>query len=115
MGRKGGYGNVIQIDHGRGIRTVYGHMSRFGKSMRVGRKVSQGDTIGYVGMTGLATGPHLHYEYLVNGTQRNPAKIALPRSEIPARYLPEFRTASSEALAKLELANGSGVRLASTD
>ena len=115
IGRKGGYGNVIQIDHGRGIRTVYGHMSRFGKSMRVGRKVSQGDTIGYVGMTGLATGPHLHYEYLVNGTQRNPAKMTMPRSEIPAKYLTEFKTASNEAFAKLELANGSGVRLASAD
>jgi len=115
VGRKGGYGNVIQIDHGNGIRTVYGHMSKFGKSMRVGRKVSQGDTIGYVGMTGLATGPHLHYEYLVNGTQRNPAKVTLPRSEIPAKYMTEFKAESTQAIAKLELANGTGERLASAD
>jgi murein DD-endopeptidase MepM/ murein hydrolase activator NlpD len=106
VGRKGGYGNVIQIDHGRGITTVYGHMSRFAGSMRVGRRVAQGDTIGYVGMTGLATGPHLHYEYLVNGTQRNPATVALPRSEVPAKYLGEFRESSTAMMAKLDLTGG---------
>ena len=67
-GRKGGYGNVVIVDHGKGIETVYGHMSRFGKSARVGRKVKQGDIIGYVGMTGAATGPHLHFEVLLGGT-----------------------------------------------
>ena len=102
-GRKGGYGNVMIVDHGRGITTVYGHMSRFGKSMRVGRHVQQGETIGYVGMTGLATGPHLHYEYLVNGAQRNPAKIPMPRTEIPSQYLAEFRNESAAELAKLDL------------
>jgi murein DD-endopeptidase MepM/ murein hydrolase activator NlpD len=101
-GRKGGYGNVVVIDHGKGIETVYGHMSRFGKSLRAGRRVQQGETIGYVGMTGLATGPHLHYEYLVNGAQRNPATIPLPRSEIPSRYVAEFRNQSAAELARLE-------------
>ncbi len=104
-GRKGGYGNVMIIDHGKGISTVYGHMSRFGKSMRVGRHVQQGETIGYVGMTGLATGPHLHYEYLVNGTQRNPAKVPMPRTEIPSRYLAEFSNQSAAELAQLEQAS----------
>jgi len=106
-GRKGGYGNVVIIDHGKGVRTVYGHISRFGKGIRPGRRVSQGEVIAYVGMTGLATGPHLHYEYLVNGTQRNPARLEMPRTEIPSQYLAEFRNEASASLAKLDLTNGS--------
>jgi murein DD-endopeptidase MepM/ murein hydrolase activator NlpD len=106
VGRKGGYGNVVIIDHGKGIKTLYGHMSRFGKGMRAGRKVSQGETIGYVGSTGLATGPHLHYEYMVNGAQKNPAKIPMPRTEIPSKYMAEFRSQSEIVLAKLDLTNG---------
>jgi murein DD-endopeptidase MepM/ murein hydrolase activator NlpD len=106
VGRKGGYGNTVIIDHGKGIKTLYGHMSRFGKGMRVGRRVSQGETIGYVGRTGLATGPHLHYEYMVNGAQKNPAKIPMPRTEIPSKYMAEFRSQSETALARLDLTNG---------
>ncbi len=106
VGRKGGYGNVVIIDHGKGIKTLYGHMSRFGKGMRAGRTVSQGDTIGYVGSTGLSTGPHLHYEYMVNGAQKNPAKIPMPRTEIPSQYMAEFRGQSETVLAKLDLTNG---------
>jgi murein DD-endopeptidase MepM/ murein hydrolase activator NlpD len=106
IGRKGGYGNVVIIDHGKGISTVYGHMSRFGRSLRVGRPVSLGETIGYVGMTGLATGPHLHYEYRINGVQRNPATIPMPRAEIPSQYLAEFRSQAEVTLAKLDLTSG---------
>ncbi len=106
VGRKGGYGNVVIIDHGKGISTVYGHMSRFARSLRVGRPVGQGDTIGYVGMTGMATGPHLHYEYRVNGAQRNPATLPLPRTEIPSRYLAEFRSQAEVSFAKLDLTSG---------
>ncbi len=105
VGRKGGYGNVVIIDHGKGISTVYGHMSRFGRSLRVGRTVNQGDTIGFVGMTGLATGPHLHYEYRVNGVQKNPATLPLPTTEIPSGYLAEFRSHAEVALAKLDIAD----------
>jgi len=107
-GRKGGYGNVVMIDHGKGISTVYGHMSRFGKSARAGTRVKQGDIIGYVGMTGAATGPHLHYEYRVNGVHKNPATIPMPRTEIPSTYLAEFRRQSESAMAKLELTSGQG-------
>jgi murein DD-endopeptidase MepM/ murein hydrolase activator NlpD len=107
-GRKGGYGNVVMIDHGKGISTVYGHMSRFGKSSRVGRTVKQGDIVGYVGMTGAATGPHLHYEYRIKGVFKNPATIPLPRTEIPSSYLAEFRSQSQSALAKLQLTSGPG-------
>jgi len=104
-GRKGGYGNVVIIDHGKGISTVYGHMSRFGRSLRVGRSVNQGDTIGYVGMTGLATGPHLHYEYRVKGVQKNPASLPMPTTEIPSGYMAEFRSQAEVALAKLDIAD----------
>ena len=107
-GRKGGYGNVVMIDHGKGISTVYGHMSRFGKSARAGTRVKQGDIIGYVGMTGAATGPHLHYEYRVKGVHKNPATIPMPRTEIPSTYLAEFRRQSESAMAKLELTSGQG-------
>jgi len=107
-GRKGGYGNVVMIDHGKGISTVYGHMSRFGKSARVGRAVKQGDIIGYVGMTGAATGPHLHYEYRIKGVHKNPATIPLPRTEIPSSYLAEFRSQSESELVKLQLTSGQG-------
>jgi murein DD-endopeptidase MepM/ murein hydrolase activator NlpD len=92
----------VVIDHGKGIETVYGHMSRFGKGLHVGTRVTQGATIGFVGMTVLATGPHLHYEYMVNGSQKNPATIPVPRTEIPSQYLAEFRNQSAAELARLE-------------
>ena len=82
----------------------------------IGKRVQQGELVGYVGMTGLATGPHLHYEYLVNGVQRNPATIPLPRTELPAKYQAEFTADAEVMLAKLDLTTGSGVpqqRLAS--
>ena len=106
-GRQGGYGNAVVINHGKGITTLYGHMSRFGKSARNGRSVRQGEIIGYVGSTGASTGPHLHYEYRVHGVHKNPANIALPNTEIPSRYLAEFRSQAEVAFAQLEVANGS--------
>ena len=75
-GWKGGYGNVIEIDHGGGIETVYGHLSRFA-GVKAGAHVERGQTIGFVGMTGLATGPHLHYEFHVNGQYVDPRKVKL--------------------------------------
>ena len=71
VGTKGGYGRVVILEHGAGISTLYGHMSRFGKGLRNGQRVTQGDTIGYVGSSGAATGPHLHYEYRLNGVHKN--------------------------------------------
>jgi len=112
-GRKGGYGNAVVINHGKGITTLYAHMSRFGKSSRNGRAVRQGEIIGYVGSTGASTGPHLHYEYRVKGVHKNPANIALPNTEIPSRQLAEFRSQAEVALAQLRLANSApGQRLA---
>src|SRR5947208_3448479 len=73
VGREdGGYGNLIEVRHPNGIRTRYGHLSGFARGLRPGERVAQGETIGYVGSTGLSTGPHLHYEFLVNGRPTNP-------------------------------------------
>jgi murein DD-endopeptidase MepM/ murein hydrolase activator NlpD len=80
-GLMGGYGNVVQIEHSRSITTVYGHLSRFAHGIHAGTHVNQGEVIAYVGMTGLATGPHLHYEYRVNGVFKNPQTVALPGAE----------------------------------
>lgn len=87
-----GYGNFVVIQHSGAISTAYGHMSRYG-SERVGQHVTQGQVIGYVGMTGLATGPHLHYEFRVNGVQRNPQSVTLPKPEpLPAVQLARFKS-----------------------
>ena len=81
-GRKGGYGRLIVMKHGSNIETRYAHLSRYGK-FRSGQKVRQGQVIGYVGMSGMATGPHLHYEFIVNGVHRNPRTILnkLPKAK----------------------------------
>jgi murein DD-endopeptidase MepM/ murein hydrolase activator NlpD len=89
-GPNGGYGNAVVIQHGDNITTLYGHLSRFAKQ-RVGSRVSQHEVIGYVGQTGLATGPHLHYEYRVNGVHRNPRTVALPNAEpVPEKFRTNF-------------------------
>ena len=98
VGWKGGYGRVVILDHGHGYSTLYGHMSRFG-SEHVGQRLAQGSVIGYVGMTGLATGPHLHYEFRVNGVHRNPLSITMPPPEpLSGPALAQFRTQTGTAL-----------------
>jgi murein DD-endopeptidase MepM/ murein hydrolase activator NlpD len=79
-GVRGGYGNAIVLSHSNEIQTLYGHMSRFAR-VHVGSHVQQGEVIGYVGMTGLATGPHLHYEYLMNGVHKDPQTVKLPGAD----------------------------------
>jgi len=102
-GVKGGYGNVVILQHGSKYSTLYGHMSRFARGIRNGRQVHQGQTIGYVGMTGLATGPHLHYEFRVNGVHRNPLTVRLPdAAPLPKRYRDTFNNASQPLLAQLD-------------
>lgn len=111
-GVQGGYGNTIVLQHGSNITTLYGHLSRFGTA-RVGARVRQGEVIGYVGMTGLATGPHLHYEYRVNGVHRNPRTVPLPAAEpIPAARQAAFRTATESLWRQLDLFPRAGVTAA---
>jgi murein DD-endopeptidase MepM/ murein hydrolase activator NlpD len=101
-GQRGGYGNAVVVAHSNSVSTLYGHMSRFAKHIRVGTHVQQGDVIGYVGMTGLATGPHLHYEYLVNGVHKNPQTVQLPGAEpLRADTLEKFRHLTAPLLADL--------------
>jgi murein DD-endopeptidase MepM/ murein hydrolase activator NlpD len=101
-GQRGGYGNAIVLTHGANVSTLYGHMSRFARNVHVGTRVQQGDVIGYVGMTGLATGPHLHYEYLTGGVHRNPQTVQLPGAEpLHAQDLQRFRDLAAPLLADL--------------
>ena len=79
-GRQGGYGNLVVLRHQGKFTTWYGHLSGFGKGIAKGRRVSQGETIGFVGMTGMATGPHLHYEFRINDVHQNPLRMALPEA-----------------------------------
>ncbi len=103
-GWENGYGNFVLIQHNKDISTAYGHMSRFAPGLRVGSHVKQGEVIGYVGMTGLATGPHLHYEFRVDGVQRNPQTVTLPKPEpLPAAQMAKFKaTVVKPELARLE-------------
>jgi murein DD-endopeptidase MepM/ murein hydrolase activator NlpD len=101
-GWKGGYGRTVILDHGRGYTTLYGHMSRFGK-VRAGQRIGQGTVIGYVGSTGLATGPHLHYEFRVNGVHRNPLSVTMPPPEpLKGAALAAFRAQAGSAIARIE-------------
>jgi len=112
VGTKSGYGNVIILQHQNGISTVYGHLSRFVSGLRKGMKVSQGEIIGFVGMTGLATGSHLHYEFLLHGQHRNPMTIALAAAvPIEAKYSADFAATSSALSSQLNLLGTSNVAL----
>jgi murein DD-endopeptidase MepM/ murein hydrolase activator NlpD len=108
VGKKGGYGNVIVLKHANGISTVYGHLSGFAKGIRRGIKVAQSDIIGYVGKTGLATGPHLHYEFLVGKVHKDPLKVVLPASPpIDEADRPTFKALSMDYMAQINMLSGS--------
>lgn len=101
-GVKGGYGNTIILQHGGNITTLYAHMSRFAGA-GIGTRVRQGQTIGYVGATGLATANHLHYEYRLNGAHRNPRTVELPQADpIDQRYRQQFLATVEPILQELE-------------
>ena len=105
-GWQNGYGRTVVVDHGNGITTLYAHMSRMG-SYRVGQRVRQGTTIGYVGMSGLATGPHLHYEFRVRGSHKDPLKVTLPKPEpLVGPALAQFRRTTAPVLAQLQRIDG---------
>ena len=106
-GNRGGYGNCVEIEHSRSIVTLYGHLSRFARGTRTGAHVAQGAIIAYVGMTGLATGPHLHYEYRVNGAFKNPQTVQLPAAApIDAQLRDDFLARSAPLLATLDAPAG---------
>lgn len=105
MGNKGGYGRVVILQHGQQYETLYAHMSRFRAGLRAGTKVKQGQVIGYVGASGLATAPHLHYEFRVNGVHKNPVNIVMPRANpIPRAQLARFQSQIVPLIAQIETA-----------
>ncbi len=116
-GWQNGYGNVVFIRHQGAYSTVYGHMSRFADDIKVGSRVGQGDTIGFVGMTGWATGPHLHYEFRVGDQPVDPMSAAVPNaSPLSAERLPGFRAAILPLVDSLALARSlPSTALASTE
>ncbi len=102
-GNKSGYGKTVILQHGGNITTLYAHMSNYAKSAPLGSRVVQGQTIGFVGSTGLSTGPHLHFEYRLNGVHRNPRTVDLPDADpIAAEYRDEFMATVQPILAEFE-------------
>jgi len=114
--RKGGYGKTVVIQHGGVYTTLYAHLTRYAKKLRRGSRVRQGQTIGYVGSTGLATGPHLHYEFRVRGIHRNPLTVPLPRANgLKKSERPKFLAAAKGILRQLDAAVPTKLAQASTD
>lgn len=112
VGKQGGYGNVVMLRHQTHYVTVYGHLSGFAAGLRKGTRVAQGDVIAYVGATGLATGPHLHYEFRVDGVHRNPLTIALPEAPpLAASQLGQFRQRTQAVLSRLDIIGSSNLAL----
>ncbi|HEB99883.1 MAG TPA: M23 family peptidase [Thiotrichales bacterium] len=113
IGRKGGYGKAVILRHGSRYTTLYAHMSRFARGLHSGSRVRQGQVIGYVGKSGLATGPHLHYEFRINGVHRNPLTVKLPAAApIDRRYRADFEQKSRTLLAQLDLVRQSPTQVA---
>ena len=103
-GWQNGYGNVIILQHQGQYSTAYGHLSAFAKGLRSGQRVNQEDIIGYVGATGLATGPHLHYEFRISGVQRDPLRVAMPAAiPITARDMAIFLENTRPLIARLDM------------
>ena len=103
-GKKGGYGNTIIIKHGTKYSTLYAHMSKYRGGLKVGSRVKQGQTIGYIGSSGLATGPHLHHEFRLNGVHRDPLKVKLPGADpLNSKYRKDFNSKAEALMAQLDL------------
>ncbi len=109
---RSGYGKTILVDHGNGYETLYAHMSQFRSDLKPGMKVLQGQIIGYVGNTGLATGPHLHYEFRVEGTHRDPLTIKLPSAApVAEEDFPDFKEKTARYVGLLNSLNKTNVAL----
>jgi murein DD-endopeptidase MepM/ murein hydrolase activator NlpD len=103
QGTMGGYGQTITLQHGSRYTTLYGHMSDFASHTSVGEHVQQGQVIGYIGSTGLATGPHLHYEFRINGVHHNPVTVTLPAARaLPKAEMATFLSATQPLRAELD-------------
>ncbi len=103
-GWKGGYGRTVILQHGDNISTLYAHMSRLGKGIKNGTRVKQGETIGYVGSSGMVTGPHLHYEFRVNGTPRNSRTVKLPDAKpVPSSEMARFKRFTEQRMAQFDV------------
>jgi murein DD-endopeptidase MepM/ murein hydrolase activator NlpD len=112
VGNQGGYGKVVILRHQGAYATVYGHLSGFAPGIRKGTRIGQGDVIAYVGATGLASGPHLHYEFRINGVHQNPLAIALPSAPpLAQQQLPRFREQTREDLVRLDMLGGASLAL----
>ncbi len=106
-GRKNGYGNTVELRHGGGISTLYAHLSGFSPRVRSGGRVKQGDPIAFVGATGWATGPHLHYEFKISGVHQDPMKVVLPKATpVPASLRPRFDVEAAGAGARIAMVRG---------
>ena len=102
-GVRGGYGNTVEIRHGSGVTTLYAHLSGFAKGVKTGARVMQGDPVGFVGATGFATGPHLHYEFKMGGVHQDPMRVALPKAEpVPSHLRSQFLQVASNARTTIE-------------
>ena len=102
-GRKSGYGKTVILSHGNGYSTLYAHLSRYAKGARKGARIRQGDVIGKVGATGVATGPHLHYEFRINGVHKDPLTVELPRAQpLNEAELKRFRDVIEPLAARLD-------------
>lgn len=111
-GKKGGYGRVIIIQHGSKYTTLYAHMNSYNRKIKRGGRVKQGQVIGYVGSSGLATGPHLHYEFRMNGVHRNPLTVPLPSaSPIAKKYRHDFQAVADTMVSQLKLRKQATVAL----
>ena len=104
VGQQSGYGNVVMVNHQGRYSTVYGHLSRFASGLRRGQRVTQGDIIAYTGQSGMATGPHLHYEFKIDGQQRDPLRVAFPDARsISAVQKEQFQAATSNIIDRLSM------------
>jgi murein DD-endopeptidase MepM/ murein hydrolase activator NlpD len=101
-GTRGGYGNAVEIRHGNGVTTLYAHLSGFAKGVRAGARVQQGEPVGFVGATGFATGPHLHYEFKMSGVHQDPMRVALPKADpVPGHLKAQFTQVAASARATI--------------
>ncbi len=112
VGRKGGYGRTVILRHGSTYTTLYAHLRRYAKGVRSGKRVQQGQVIGYVGRSGLATGPHLHYEFRVRGKHRNPLTVRLPKAApVPEKLKADFELKTRDLVAQLDVLSKTRIAL----